>query len=208
MMLTYCIVVVCTTSADCEGLTDTPVCKEVVSGGVRTCQALDTCAEICSSLGFCDFANTCHIGWSTIVQETPNYPVFQSPVSPHLIVYLSLSQWFARRSPLVVQSSVRIISPATTTVHHCNSVTPPAPAKRVCTILGYLKLGYRKLFLCCFVLMDLFCLALFNLFQLYWLILIWLSSLLLLLLLLVLFLLRLSLYLSRCYAIHIIILFL
>ena len=58
------ISVYCVSNIDCESLSETPVCKETIPGGAKTCQASSTCTQVCSSEEYCNAINICYYGMS------------------------------------------------------------------------------------------------------------------------------------------------
>ena len=59
---TLLISVYCISNTDCETLEDTPVCKETVYGGSKTCQESLSCTNDCNSGEYCDASNICKEG--------------------------------------------------------------------------------------------------------------------------------------------------
>ena len=56
------LIVSCISNADCQQQPDSPVCKETVYGGAKTCQESLSCTEECAESQFCDASNNCREG--------------------------------------------------------------------------------------------------------------------------------------------------
>ena len=49
----------CSSNSDCESSSTTPICKEVISGGSKICQAPKSCTRDCLPAEFCADGNIC-----------------------------------------------------------------------------------------------------------------------------------------------------
>jgi len=70
--------VFCTSSSDCSSFATTPVCKENVLGGIKTCQAVSSCSQSCSGERFCDANNICQLVVCSVTSDCSTVVGFTS----------------------------------------------------------------------------------------------------------------------------------